>query len=165
MKVKAAGGNREFDVEILARDGASIRLRIDGEEVTAEIERIAGGEAVLRLDGRRARVQAARRRDSILVAVGPAAFEFIRVEGRGARGGRGLATPEVTAPMPGKVLKLLVSEGQTVESGQPLIVLEAMKMETTLYAESGATVRKVHATVGAMVDHGVVLIELSPADL
>jgi 3-methylcrotonyl-CoA carboxylase alpha subunit len=63
------------------------------------------------------------------------------------------------------VLKLLVREGQTVESGQPLIVLEAMKMETTLYAESGATVRKVHATVGAMVDHGVVLIELSPADL
>ena len=38
--------------------------------------------------------------------------------------------------MPGKVLKVLVAEGQTVEHGEPLIVLEAMKMETTLYAES-----------------------------
>jgi acetyl/propionyl-CoA carboxylase alpha subunit len=164
MKFRAVGGNREFEVEILSRDGAAIRLRIDGEEVSAEIERASGGDAILRIDGRRIPLQVVRRRESILVAAGPAAFEFVRVEGRGARGGRGLATPEVIAPMPGKVLKVLVSEGQAVEGGQPLIVLEAMKMETTLYAESGATVRKVHATIGAMVDHGVVLIELSPTD-
>jgi biotin carboxyl carrier protein len=43
-------------------------------------------------------------------------------------------------------------------------VLEAIKMETTLYAESGAVVKKVRAEPGAMVDHGTVLLELSPAD-
>jgi biotin carboxyl carrier protein len=58
----------------------------------------------------------------------------------------------------------LVAEGATVAAGEPLIVLEAMKMETTLYAESGAVVKKVRAEPGAMVDHGTVLLELSPAD-
>ena len=55
-----------------------------------------------------------------------------------------LAAPEVTAPMPGKVLKILVAEGDSVEAGDALAVLEAMKMETTLYAESAATVKKIH---------------------
>ncbi|MGB6564467.1 MAG: acetyl-CoA carboxylase biotin carboxyl carrier protein subunit, partial [Candidatus Binataceae bacterium] len=74
----------------------------------------------------------------------------------------GLAAPEVDAPMPGKVLKVLVAEGQPVEHGDPLIVLEAMKMETTLYAESPAIVAKICVVAGQMVDHGARLIELSP---
>jgi biotin carboxyl carrier protein len=64
--------------------------------------------------------------------------------------------------MPGKVLKFMVEEGDVVESGQALVVLEAMKMETTLYAESRAMVKKIRAAAGAMVDHGAILIELSP---
>ena len=64
--------------------------------------------------------------------------------------------------MPGKVLKVLVAEGQAVEAGQPLIIIEAMKMETTLSAESPAVVKKIRARAGEMVDHGAVLIELSP---
>ena len=161
MKLKLSGDSREFDVEIVARDGASVRARIGGEEIAAEIEPTAGAGAIIRIGERRLRVFAARYRNSILVAAGPAQYEFISVEERGARGARGLATPEVTAPMPGKVLKLLVVEEQTVEAGQALIVLEAMKMETTLYAESAARVKKIRASVGDMVDHGVVLIELS----
>jgi 3-methylcrotonyl-CoA carboxylase alpha subunit len=61
------------------------------------------------------------------------------------------------------VLKVLVAEGQPVEPGDPLIVLEAMKMETTLYAESPAIVAKICVAAGQMVDHGARLIELSPA--
>jgi propionyl-CoA carboxylase alpha chain len=64
--------------------------------------------------------------------------------------------------MPGKILKLLVAEGDSVEHGQALAVLEAMKMETTLYAESAAIVKKVRVAAGAMVDHGAVIIEFSP---
>jgi len=164
MKFRGANGTQTFDVEILARDGASVRLLIDGEEITAEIEPLAGGGAFIRDRGRSLRIHTARRRNSILVAVGPALFDLIPVEGRGARGAHGLATPEVTAPMPGKVLKVIVAQGDAVAAGQPLLVLEAMKMETTLYAESDAIVKKVHATPGAMVDHGAVLLELSPAD-
>src|SRR5262249_61452925 len=80
--------------------------------------------------------------------------------GRGARrGGRGA---EVTAPMPGKVLRVLVEEGEPVVAGQPLVVLEAMKMETALAAESDAVVKRVLVAPGQMVDHGARLIELSP---
>jgi acetyl/propionyl-CoA carboxylase alpha subunit len=162
MKLKLNADSREFDVEIIARDGASVRGRIGSEEIAAEIEPTANG-TIIRIGERRLRILTARNRNSILVAVGPAQYEFIPLEERAARGARGLATPEVTAPMPGKVLKLLVVEGQTVEAAQALIVLEAMKMETTLYAESAATVKKIRAKVGDMVDHGVALLELTAA--
>jgi 3-methylcrotonyl-CoA carboxylase alpha subunit len=163
MKLKRPGESRIFELEVVARQGATIRVRVDGEEIVAGVEASAGGGAIIRLDGRRIRVYGARTRNSILVAAGPAMFTFAAVEGRAAHGARGLVTPEIAAPMPGKVLKVLVAEGDAVAEGQPLVVLEAMKMETTLYAESPAIVKKIRAVVGAMVDHGAVLMELSPA--
>jgi acetyl/propionyl-CoA carboxylase alpha subunit len=164
MKLREASGTRQFEVELLGRDGDSVRLLMDGEEIGMTIEPNAGDGMILRYGESAVRVNVARRRDSILVAAGTSAFEFVAVEGRRGRGAHGLATPEVTAPMPGKVLKVLVAEGTTVAAGEPLIVLEAMKMETTLYAESVAVVKKVRAEPGAMVDHGTVLLEFSPAD-
>src|ERR1035437_3822740 len=76
---------------------------------------------------------------------------------------RELAAAEIPAPMPGKVLKVLVRDGDLVEAGQPLVVIEAMKMETTLAAESAGLVKHVRVEEGQMVDHGAVLIELSPS--
>src|SRR5258708_34773456 len=64
--------------------------------------------------------------------------------------------------MPGKVLKVLVRDGDIVEAGQPLVVIEAMKMETTLAAESAAIVKNVRVQEGQTIDHGAVLLELSP---
>jgi biotin carboxyl carrier protein len=61
------------------------------------------------------------------------------------------------------VVKLPVVEGQQVAAGDVLVVLEAMKMETALYAESAAVVKQIRAGVGQMVDHGTVLLLLSPA--
>ena len=163
MKLKRAGDAREYEVEIVAHDGAMVRARIDGEEVIAKVEPLADGGAILQIGGRRVRIFGARTRNSILVAAGPAAFEFVPIEGRAGASRHGLAAHEVTAPMPGKLLKLLVAEGDSVEHGQPLAVLEAMKMETTLYAESAAIVKKIRAGAGDMVDHGAVIIEFSPA--
>jgi len=163
MKLKRPGESREFEVEIIGREGAAMRVRVDGEEIATEVEPAPGGGAIIRLGDDRIRVYGVRDRNSILVAAGPATFTFVPVEGRGRHGARGLAAPEISAPMPGKVLKVLVAEGDAIGEGQALIVLEAMKMETTLYAESPATVKKIRAAAGAMVDHGAVLIELSPA--
>ena len=117
---------------------------------------------MLKLGGRHYRISGARRGDSILVTVGPRSFEFKPVEVRrgGARGG--LMTPELTSPMPGKVLKILVAEGEAIEPGEPVIVLEAMKMETLISAETPAKVSKVRVALGQMVDAGEVLVELSP---
>ncbi len=105
---------------------------------------------------------AARQRDTILVALGPAQFEFAPSESTTRRRTSGSMAQTIAAPMPGKVLKILVEERQQVEAGAPLLVLEAMKMETTLYAEAPAIVAKIHAVTETMVDHGETLIELSP---
>jgi 3-methylcrotonyl-CoA carboxylase alpha subunit len=163
MKLKRQGEAHEFDVEIIARDGVVVRARIDGVEVTAEVEALADGGTIVRVANGNLRVFGARTRNSILVAAGPATFEFVHIEGRAGAARHGLAAPEVTAPMPGKVLKILVAKGESVEHGQPLVVIEAMKMETTLYAESAAVVKKINVAAGAMVDHGAVMIEFSPA--
>jgi acetyl/propionyl-CoA carboxylase alpha subunit len=66
----------------------------------------------------------------------------------------------LTAPMPGTVVKVLVHEGVTVQARQPLVVLEAMKMETPLSSPYDATVRAVHVREGDRVAGGAVLVEL-----
>jgi acetyl/propionyl-CoA carboxylase alpha subunit len=66
----------------------------------------------------------------------------------------------VVAPMPGTVIRLLVGAGDTVQARQPLVVLEAMKMETPLASPYDAVVRAVHVAEGDRVAGGAVLVEL-----
>jgi acetyl/propionyl-CoA carboxylase alpha subunit len=66
----------------------------------------------------------------------------------------------VTAPMPGTVIRLLVAQGDSVRARQPLVVLEAMKMETPLTSPYGAVVRAVHVAEGDRVAGGALLVEL-----
>jgi biotin carboxyl carrier protein len=66
----------------------------------------------------------------------------------------------VKAPMPGMVLKILVEPGQQVSKGDPLIILEAMKMENILKASGPATVKAIRATERIAVEKGTVLIEM-----
>ncbi|MEJ7601017.1 MAG: biotin carboxylase N-terminal domain-containing protein [Kofleriaceae bacterium] len=63
----------------------------------------------------------------------------------------------LVAPMPGKVVKVLVAAGQEVVQGTPLVVLEAMKMEHTVRAQTAGTVQAVHVAVGDQVDTDRVL--------
>jgi biotin carboxyl carrier protein len=162
MKLTRVGDAHEIDAEVISRDRSTIRVRIGDRELVAELTPNADGGGILTIDGRRYPIFGARRNESILVSVGPASFEFKPSEELSRRRVRGLAAAEVTAPMPGKVLKVLVRDGDLVEAGQPLVVIEAMKMETTLAAESAAIVKHVRVEEGQTVDHGVVLIELSP---
>ncbi len=70
----------------------------------------------------------------------------------------------LTAPMPGKILSVAVAAGDTVHQGQPLVVMEAMKMEHTIEAPHDGTVEAVFCTVGDQVPEGVTLIALQTAD-
>jgi len=163
MKLTRVGDSQEFDAEVTSRDGNTVRLRIADRELVAEFTPNADGGGILAIDGRRYPVYGARRKESIFISVGPASFEFKPAEASSRRRARGLAAAEIVAPMPGKVLKVMVREGDLVEAGQALVVIEAMKMETTLAAESAALVKHVRVAEGDAVDHGGVLIELSPA--
>ena len=66
----------------------------------------------------------------------------------------------VTAPMPGNILKVNVSVGQTVKEGDLLCVLEAMKMENEIYAPCGGTVTAVPVSKGSTVDTGALLVAI-----
>jgi 3-methylcrotonyl-CoA carboxylase alpha subunit len=66
----------------------------------------------------------------------------------------------LAAPMPGKVIKLLVDAGAKVKKGEPLLILEAMKMEHTITAPADGTVKEIHFSAGEQVLEGAQLITL-----
>ena len=70
------------------------------------------------------------------------------------------AAASLTAPMPGTVVKVLVEEGQEVEEGQLLLVLEAMKMEQPISAPHDGVVCSLPYDEGSLVPGGAVLVEL-----
>lgn len=73
----------------------------------------------------------------------------------------GLKQNTVKAPMPGLVLKVMVEAGQQVSKGDPLLILEAMKMENVIKAASDGTVKAVKAIQGSAVDKGQLLLEMA----
>ena len=67
----------------------------------------------------------------------------------------------LTAPMPGKVLQVLVEKGQSVKAGQALMILEAMKMEHRIVASNDGVVNAIHFNEGDQVQQGIALLEVS----
>lgn len=76
------------------------------------------------------------------------------------RAGATAAGGNITAPVPGKILKVLVQVGDTVEAGQPVIILESMKMEHLLKANGAGTVAKVLVEEGQQVERADLLAEV-----
>jgi biotin carboxyl carrier protein len=86
-----------------------------------------------------------------------------RRKAAGSPGGAAIGAPgalRIVAPMPGKVIRVLVAAGDAVKLRQPLVVVEAMKMENELRAGRDGRVTAIHVREGASVDAGTLLIEL-----
>ena len=66
----------------------------------------------------------------------------------------------LVAPMPGMIVRVNVGEGDAVQAGQELLVMEAMKMENELRAAAAGTVKRVHAAPGMAVEKGALLLEM-----
>lgn len=81
-------------------------------------------------------------------------------EASGGAGGGGA----VKAPMPGRIVKALVAEGDDVVVGQPVIIVEAMKMENEVLSEGAGSIRRILVSAGDTVDAGAVLVEIEPHD-
>jgi 3-methylcrotonyl-CoA carboxylase alpha subunit len=143
-------------------DGEAHRVRCLGAGPSVAVGVASVEELALEIDGSTRRVVVARTRDRVLVSLAGRAHAFeTGEEGPGAHAGAGSGT--VTAPMPGKVLSVLVAAGDQVVVGQALVVLEAMKMESTLGAEVAGRVRAVAAVAGALVAAGDLLVEIEPS--
>jgi biotin carboxyl carrier protein len=79
---------------------------------------------------------------------------------RRSGGGAEQGMKKITAPMPGKIVRLLASEGTTVQAGQSVIVIEAMKMQNELKAPKNGVVKKINVIEGAAVNAGQTLAEV-----
>ncbi len=104
---------------------------------------------------------------SLVVSVGPVPLAVSLFGGRSwrrAEEGRSDGGPQrITAPMPGRIVRVLVEPGAAVQARQPILVIEAMKMENELRAPAAGTVVELHAHEGQLVDAGALLAVVGQA--
>jgi biotin carboxyl carrier protein len=129
--------------------------RVDPHTLSLLVDRMFSHEVVVAPDA------TASTRSQFVVRVGitPIVVNLNgRRRARGVRPGLGSGPQRVLAPMPGKVVRVPVSAGDSVRAGQPLVVVEAMKMENEVRAGRDGTVADLHAREGMSVEAGTLLV-------
>jgi len=146
---QATYGGQTASAAVLEVPGSPVHVvNVGGKQYQAVVKREgAKGRYVLWIDGWRFELDALDER-----------ARAIRDLSAAAAGAQGPAP--VVAPMPGLVVKVHVQVGDRVEAGQPVVVMEAMKMENELRAQAAGVVKAVTAQPGKAVEKGAVLVEL-----
>ncbi|WP_320670443.1 acetyl/propionyl/methylcrotonyl-CoA carboxylase subunit alpha [Patulibacter defluvii] len=158
-----------YDADGAGEDGLAVAYRLDrgGRLATLTVDGAPLGEAVelvsatadaveLRIDGLRHRFATFAGADALWVATA-AGQVALRERPRFPDHAAEAAAGSLTAPLPGTVLRVLASAGDAVVAGQPLVVLEAMKMEHEVTAPVDGTLAELPVAVGDQVDGGQVL--------
>jgi len=138
---------------------AGLRIGIAGREHAFEGERLADGRLLVRLEGRATKARAVRDGRDWHVFIGGAHRRLTlhdELEGLDIDAGGG----SLAAPMPGKVIAVMVKPGDKVAKGAPLLILEAMKMEHTIAAPVDGVVKEIHYAEGEQVPEGAELLRL-----
>jgi 3-methylcrotonyl-CoA carboxylase alpha subunit len=136
-------------------------LQIGERHIAAAAGFAPDGDATLTLDGAQRRALVLDHGDEIAVFIDGASWRLARVDPLAPPAGADHHAGRLSAPMPGRVVQLLVAAGDAVSRGQPLIVVEAMKMEHTIAAPRDGTVEAVRYAVGDLVEEGAELIALA----
>lgn len=156
----------EYVIEVLeyrpARDGneARIKAQIDGKPLEADVRDMGAGQLRLTVASRTALVRLARTGNDCWVAHAGSQGLIRPLAGKTGPALSGNITP----PMPAVVARLLAKVGQRVERGQALVVVSAMKMETSLVAPWDGTVTALNVAEGDKVSIGQVLCEVAPEE-
>ncbi len=153
--------------DVVVTRGAAGALQIDraGRRISARAEPLPDGRHRLTIDGRDHAVWIASSADSVFVhgnATGAAEVETVDPAAAGGHARAG-AADALSAPMPGTVIAVHVAVGDAIVAGQPLIVIESMKLETTLIAPRDGRVRAVHFGVGSSFGLKATLVTLADA--
>jgi biotin carboxyl carrier protein len=151
--VKLASGDAVIDIRL--EGNAAV---IDGRRVEFRQQRAAGELTGLVIDGRLWPVRTSRSGQTVMVWAAGRVFRIGASAGPSARMGE--HADDLISPMPGRVVRVLASEGERVERGQPLLVLEAMKMEHVMRSGRDGVVRRIACAEGQQVEAGAVLVEL-----
>ena len=158
---------------VVFRDGADERaviatsragywlLEVDGVTIRAAGERLSDGGLTVLLDGIRGPATVLDHGLETAVFLAGENWRLIEIDPLAAREGDDPGAGRLTAPMPGRVIQLLVRVGDLVRRGEPLMIIEAMKMEHVVAAPVDGTVEAVRFAVGDLVEEGAELIALA----
>jgi biotin carboxyl carrier protein len=159
----------EHTVDLTER-GDDLDVRLDDRPVDADLTLLHdAGLFSLLVDGHSREMVLDREADKVFVSLDGERIE-VRVQDDVSRALSAFSGPttagpsEVVAPMPGVVVDIPVSVGDAVESGQPVIIVEAMKMQNELATEADGIVAEIRVAVGDTVDGGAVLVVLAAKD-
>jgi biotin carboxyl carrier protein len=147
----------------LSRIDDAWKISLDGKELDASVAEVAPSTFSVLLNGDSHQIRIAPRADGTLTLyTSLAEYHAEVIDPRVWRGRRHGALEvegrqQITAPMPGKVVRLLVNEGDTVEAGQGVLVVEAMKMQNEIRSPKSGKVEKLLARENQAVNAGDVL--------
>ena len=166
MKTYIEIGDRTYEAEIEERRGA-LHVTLDGEPCAVDYQEADGlGQIILFKDGRSYAMSIEGTRGSVAVTLAGHRYDMqledereraANLAAKAASKGGGT----VKAVMPGVVVELRVAPGDEVKEGQPLLILEAMKMQNEIGAPGDGIVKDVHASAGAAVSAGDKLVTLA----
>ncbi len=173
LTVAATAGGFEHVLEMretaAGEQASELRYRLDEDTGLVNWARLGRGRYSILIGGRSydarvTRTGSVRGTQHYEVRVGAEHYQVTirdpRTRRGGPDGGRAAGPLQITAPMPGKVVKLLVREGEEVTAGQGLLVMEAMKMQNELRAPRTGRVERIHTSEGSGVETGSPLLQL-----
>jgi biotin carboxyl carrier protein len=164
MKYEVVIGGKRRTVEIFrsADQPSRVTVNIDGRNVEADAVKIAPFAYSVIIEGQSFEVRGELEPSGLLLKVGGAKFRVEIADPRSWRRERSAGTnpsgpQQIAASMAGKVVRVLVVQGDRVESGQGLLVVEAMKMQNEIRAPKAGTVERLSAMQGQSVSPGEIL--------
>ena len=160
MKSHWRDGDRVREVELQPLAHGRWRVRVDGSEFELSSEAMPDGRLRLVGDGGVTVAEVTPEGARRFVRLGVLDFVLERAGSGKVRAGTGSHDGGLAAPMPGVITKVMVVVGDEVTRGQPLLALEAMKMEHLIRAPREGRVKRVGASPGQMVQAGAELVEL-----
>ena len=163
MKLKAQLPEIEHEISLTnVENGVAVEL--DGRRYELEVGESAGGVLLIKNGSAvyRCRVEAKREQGKYEVGLRGKSYPISIIDPKRLRSsenaaGHGHGSAEIVSPMPGKVVRVLVEQGNTVEAGAGIIVVEAMKMQNEMKAPKAGVVVSINAAAGATVNAGDVL--------
>jgi biotin carboxyl carrier protein len=161
MKYTAIIDGDRLEIELTRTENGALEADVEGEKYIVDILSVERGVYWFQWKNRSIEISITPNADGYAVSVGGQRLEVEVIDARAAlrkaarQGQSGIV--ELRAPMPGKVVKVLASEGTSVEMNQGLLIIEAMKMQNEIKSPKKGTVRKVGVKESAAVNAGDLL--------
>jgi len=157
-------GEQDYSIEIEEVDKSLYRVAVEGNEFLVDGKKTGRTNYSLIVDNRSFEIEVDNTEDEYRVLVDGRNYHIHLVDERrmlvgGAQSGiQFQGRQKVSVPMPGKVIAVLVSEGDKVEKGQGLVIVEAMKMENEVHSPIAGEVKEIKVKPGDTVEGGAVLV-------